>query len=155
MSRHARPSEALRHRTVDRFWETVPLVWNHIRRNVRSIAVEHFGITVEQFHILRHIFQGASSVSQLAEAKQISRPAISQAVDVLVGKGLISRRPNAEDRRYVHVELTAAGKDLMESIFRENHAWMLERMAPLSVKELDNLLSALESLKSSFDQPNA
>ena len=94
-------TEELRQKAIDRFWETIPPVWNQVRNNLRSIAAEKFEISVEQFHILRHIRKGITSVSELADVKQISRPAISQAVDVLVEKGLISRQQDADDRRFV------------------------------------------------------
>ena len=73
---------------IDEFWATIPPVWNRIKGNLRSIAEENYDISVEQFHILRHIRKGLTSVSELAEVKQISRSAISQAVDLLVEPGL-------------------------------------------------------------------
>ena len=76
--------EALRQQVLDRFWETVPSIWNQVRNNLRCIAAESFEISVEQFHILRHVRRGICSVSELATAKNISRPAVSQAVDLLV-----------------------------------------------------------------------
>ena len=65
---------------MDRIWETIPPFWGLVRNNLRSIASEKFEISVEQFHILRYIRRGLTSVSELAEVKRISRPAISQAV---------------------------------------------------------------------------
>src|SRR5512144_2987732 len=85
--------------TIDTVWATLPPVWNRIRENIRSIAEQQYGVSVEQYHILRHIRKGLTSVSELAQVKQISRSAISQAVDVLVERGLISRRQNEQDRR--------------------------------------------------------
>jgi DNA-binding MarR family transcriptional regulator len=148
------PEELLR-RTIDRFWETFPTVWDRIRGNVRAIVMENYDITVEQFHILRHIRKGSGSVSELAVVKQISRPAISQAVDVLVDKGLINRRQNAEDRRYVHLELTQSGNDLLTAIFEENRIWMKKKMTSLSPEEINNILQAMEVLKRTFDEKMA
>lgn len=143
--------EALQ-RTIERFWETIPPVWDRIRSNVRTIVKNDFDITVEQFHILRHIQKGSGSVSELAEAKHISRPAISQAVDLLVDKGLITRQQNKEDRRYVQLELTQSGNKLLNAIFKENRAWMKEKLAPLSLEELNSILLSMEVLKKVFEQ---
>jgi DNA-binding MarR family transcriptional regulator len=140
-------TEELRQRAIDRFWETIPPVWNRVRNNLRSIATEKFEISVEQFHILRHIRKGITSVSDLAEVKQISRPAISQAVDALVEKGLISRQQDVDDRRYIKLMLTPAGDDLLNTIFCENRAWMGERMATLKDDELKQVIDAFETLK--------
>ena len=137
--------------TIERFWETVPPVWNRIRGNVRGIASEQYEMSVEQFHILRHIRKGLSSVSELAEVRQISRPAISQAVDGLVERGLISRHQDEVDRRYVNLALTASGDALLNVIFRQNRAWMAEKMAGLSADQLDAVCRGLEILKAAFD----
>ena len=142
--------ELLQH-TIDRFWESFPSTWNRIRTNVRGIAVEKFGITVEQFHILRHIRRGHGSVSELAEAKGISRPAISQAVELLVGKGLVTRSQNAEDRRFVQLELTDEGSELLSAIFRENRIWMEQKLSSLTHEQMTQIIAALDVLKKVFE----
>ena len=89
MSILEKSSAELLQQTIEKFWETVPPVWNLVRGNLRGIVSEQFDISVDQFHILRHIRKGFSSVSDLASARQISRPAVSQAVELLVEKGLL------------------------------------------------------------------
>ncbi len=142
--------EELRQHAIDRFWETIPPVWNQVRNNLRCIASERYEISVEQFHILRHIRRGITTISDLAAVKQISRPAISQGVDTLVEKGLISRRQETDDRRFVHLQLTPAGDDLLNQIFQENRAWMMNKMETLEPEELSSLIDAMEILKGSF-----
>jgi DNA-binding MarR family transcriptional regulator len=138
---------------IDQFWDTVPRVWNLIRGHVRLIAAEQFDISVEQFHVLRHIRKGLTSVKDIAEARQISRPAVSQAAETLVEKGLITRREEAEDRRYVHLALTPAGDELLNQVFQQNRAWMREKMASLSTEDLECITEGLRLLKSTFDVP--
>ena len=145
--------EANLNQAIDQFWDTVPSVWNLIRSHVRTIAAEQFGISVEQFHVLRHIRKGLTSVKDIAEARQISRPAISQAAEILVEKGLITRREAAGDRRFVHLALTPAGDELLNAIFQQNRAWMRDKMASLSAAELVCITEGLRRLKSTFDVP--
>ena len=135
---------------IDRFWETVPPVWKTVRAHLRSAAVQNFEITVEQFHVLRHIRRGYQSVGELAEARQISRSAISQAVDVLVWKELVTRSPQAKDRRCVRLELAPHASAVLEANSQEIRAWMRERMAALSGEELQNIQRAMETLKQTF-----
>ena len=146
MDELTRSSEKLR-QAVDVFWETFPPFWRMIHAHIREVAVEQFSITVEQFHILRHIRRGRDSVSALAEAKDISRPAISQAVDLLVTKGLIVRSIDPQDRRHVKLDLTADGNALMDAIFGDTRQWMMEKFAPLSADEIQALTCSMESLK--------
>ncbi len=139
--------------TIDQFWEVVPGVWNVIRSHLRAIASEQFDISVEQFHVLRHIRKGLTSVKDIAEARQISRPAISQVADALVEKGLITRRQEAGDRRFVHLALTPQGEHLLTRVFQQNRAWMVEKMASLSAEDLESITQGLARLKIAFDTP--
>jgi len=141
-------------RTIERIWDTIPPVWGQVRGNARFSAVHDFHITLEQFHILRHIHRGAHSVAELAERKQISRPAISQAIDLLVDKGLITRTQGKPDRRFVQLELTESGNNMISAIFQNNRRWMANQMSGLTTGELDTLLRALDILKATFSSPN-
>jgi MarR family transcriptional regulator, 2-MHQ and catechol-resistance regulon repressor len=142
--------EALVPAAIEAFWGTIPPVWNRVKGNVRAIAVENYDISVEQFHILRHIRKGLTSVSELAEVKQISRSAISQAVDLLVERGLICRHQNAQDRRNIPLELTDSGNKLLDAVLEKNRAWMAAKMASLTSAELDTLSRAMEILSKTF-----
>lgn len=140
-------SERLQEQAIDRFWETVPPLWNFVRSYIRATATGNFDITVEQFHVLRYVRRGNGSMSELATAKNISRPAISQAVDVLVKKGFLTRIQSTTDRRYVELELTDAGNALLNTVFKETRDWMKERMGKLSADELETIAKAMEAMK--------
>lgn len=145
------PAKELQERAIDHFWETIPLLWNTIRQHIRAEATGRFDISVEQFHVLRFVRRGMS-ISELAIAKNISRPAISQAVDVLVNKGLLTRTQSASDRRYVELTLTQEGNSLLDTVFKETRGWMKERMKDLTEEELDTIVNAMKSLKKMLDQ---
>jgi len=140
-------AERLREQAIDRFWETVPPLWGTIRTHIRTEATTNFDITVEQFHILRHVRRGTGSVSELATAKNISRSAISQAVDLLVKKGLLTRVQSTQDRRFVELALTEAGNELLDKLFKETRDWMKTRMTQLNTEELETIARAMEALK--------
>lgn len=140
-------SDHLRNQAIDRFWETIPPLWGMIRTHIRAEATKKFDISVEQFHILRHVRRGTGSISELATAKNISRPAISQAVEVLVKKGLLTRVQSTQDRRFVELTLTDAGNKLLDTVFQETRGWMKERMSPLSLDELETVAKAMGALK--------
>jgi DNA-binding MarR family transcriptional regulator len=140
-------SEKQLQKAVDSFWEALPPFWHSVRNFIRLLAAEQFEITVEQFHLLRHIRKGHATVSELAQVKQISRPAISQSVDALVNKGLLARRPDARDRRNVQLELTGEGDNLLDTIFNQTRAWMAESFSALDEDDLHRLVQGLEVLK--------
>ncbi len=132
---------------VDVFWETIPPIWREIRAHLHAIASEEFDVSVEQFHVLRHVRQGSSSVSQLAREKRISRSAISQVVDTLVKRGLIQRRVNPADRRHVFLELTEAGNAVLDSILLKTRQWTMKLFSPLNPDEVQQITHSLERLK--------
>lgn len=144
------PSDRLREQALDGFWETVPSLWNFVRSYIRVTATSNFDVTVEQFHVLRFVRKGMS-ISELATAKNISRPAISQAVEALVKKGLLTRTQSLNDRRYVELTLTSEGNALLDSVFKETRQWMKERMKKLSATELETIARAMDAMKKMLD----
>ena len=140
-------SERLRDQAVDRFWETIPPLWTAVRSYIRATATANFDITVEQFHVLRYVRKGPGSMSELATARNISRPAISQAVEILVKKGLLTRVHSTQDRRFVELALTEAGNNLLDTVFKETRKWMKEGMQALTLDELETMTNAMDIMK--------
>jgi len=145
------PGDPAIERALDSFWETIPPLWSRLHEQIHLTAAAQFDISVEQFHVLRHIRRGVSSVSELAAAKRTSRPAVSQIVDALVNKGLVSRSPNPDDRRIVRLELTAAGGELIQRIIQSTRAWMRQPLEALSPDELHTLQQALQILNKAYE----
>lgn len=147
--------EATPQKLIDQFWETIPSTWNKVRSHLHGVAMENFEVTQEQWHILRHIRKGINSVSELAQVKLITRSAMSQSVEVLVEKGLVERRQNAQDRRFVLLYLTEKGDELVSTILQLNREWMMKKMAALTAEEIQTMIRGMQLLKGVFDQPEA
>ncbi len=151
MSATSAPPMEITEHTLDAFWETIPPLWSQIRAHIRATATENFPVTVEQFQILRLIRNGHASVSELASAKNISRPAISQAVDALAEKGLLTRTQDADDRRHMQLTLTDSGNAMLDAIFDDTRAWMRAKLVAFSSAELETMVRAMNSLKKMLD----
>ncbi len=139
-------SARLQAHAIDRLWETLPPLWGMIRRHIRAEATGRFDITIEQFQILRLVRRGLCTVSEVAAARNISRPAVSQGAEVLVRKGLLTRSENAADRRYVELGLTPAGNDLLQAVFDESRRWLKGKMGVLSAAETQTVAEAMQVL---------
>ncbi len=138
--------EVLRH-VVDAFWETYPPLWRMITAHIREVAVQQFTISVDQFHVLRLIRRGRNSVSELAQVRDISRPAVSQSVNLLVNRGLIFRTIDIQDRRHINLGLTADGNALLDAIFNDTRQWMGEKFAKFNPGEIEALTISMDSFK--------
>lgn len=139
---------------IDAFWETVPPLWHIVHAHTNKVAAEHFGITADQFHILRRIHMGHCTVSELADAKRISKAATSRAVDLLVNKGLISRHTDADDRRRVQLELTDEGEELLGKLFQRSRTWMVEQLIQMDEERINAIIQGLTAMKQAFDIPD-
>ncbi len=135
---------------IDAFWESIPPVWRQTRAQIRTVAAERFGLTVEQFHALRRIRRGYDSVSALAEEGRLSRSQASRAVDALVRRKLVARLTDSADRRRVHLSLTAKGEQTLSAIYAETETWLAERFQTLSATQAQDIARALSLLRDVF-----
>lgn len=135
-----------RRKAADQFWEAIPPIWHLLRAQTDKTARERFDITGGQFHVLRRIKRGKTSVSDLADARHISRPTVSRKVENLVEKGLVSRRESREDRRFVVLDLTQAGETALRVIYSSSRAWLEEQLDRLDDQELETIIKAFEAL---------
>jgi DNA-binding MarR family transcriptional regulator len=87
----------------------------------------------------------------VAAARNISRSAVSQAVDVLVNKRLLTRTQDSEDRRHTQLALTPAGNSMLDAIFKDTRAWIRPKLAALSERELETIVEAMASLRKLLD----
>src|ERR1700734_2643260 len=103
-----------------------------------------FGIEPRELAILIVIdsFEPASQ-QQVAERIGIDRTTMVAMLDALEAKGLLSRRPDAEDRRRNVVELTPVGHDTLGRAIAASDAAEAKLLAPLSGKEAAQLRALL------------
>jgi DNA-binding MarR family transcriptional regulator len=85
-------------------------------------------------------------VSDLAETFGVSVPSMSRAVDALVRAGLATRVEDPDDRRARRVEITAGGKQLVDTMVIVRQAGMESFAASLSAAQRRKLDAAVDSL---------
>ncbi|MFJ5307120.1 MarR family winged helix-turn-helix transcriptional regulator [Streptomyces sp. NPDC088350] len=96
---------------------------------------------------------GSCRVNDIAAALSITVGGASQAVDRLEKLGLCVRRPHRTDRRSSIVELTAAGRDLVNEAGPVFDSELATRLAgPLPDPALGNLAAALAVLRAATPQ---
>lgn len=94
----------------------VKRVTNAISRSVDARMAEH-GLTDAQWGPLLMISKGwATTAADVACIAQTDNGAVTRMVDRLEAKGLVRRARSIEDRRMVHLELTAEGARIAENI---------------------------------------
>ncbi len=89
------------------------------------------------------------SASHVVEHTTLEADKVTRAVDMLVKKGMVLRREDADDRRRVVLMLSASGNRAFEEIESVRRALEAAFLAALSDKELESLYLILDKLEQS------
>jgi MarR family 2-MHQ and catechol resistance regulon transcriptional repressor len=128
-------------------------LWVVLNRAFAAIAehsradVQRSGLSPMEFAALEALYhKGPLLIGGLQEKVLMSSGGMTYVVDQLEKKGLVERRPCAEDRRARYVALTEEGQALMDRLFPK-HAEQIERaLAGLEADEQDRAIDLLRKL---------
>jgi MarR family 2-MHQ and catechol resistance regulon transcriptional repressor len=100
----------------------------------------HEGLTTSQFGVLEALYHlGPMCQSVLGEKLLKSGGNITMVIDNLERSGLVNRERNPEDRRFITVSLTEAGRQLIDQIFPGHVHAIRQELGNLSADELQAL----------------
>lgn len=109
-----------------------------------------FDLTPQQYNALRLLkgeHPGALQTLDLA-ARLVSRaPDITRLVDKLVERGLVARDRPADNRRVVHIAITAAGLALLRDLRKPIGDCHARQLGHLSARELRDLVALLSAAR--------
>ena len=119
-------------------------------RRVVGRVLEPYGITVQQYNVLR-ILRGAGEQGlptlEIGERMVEHAPGVTRLLDRLEVKGLVRRQRCPEDRRQVLCWLTSAGTELVERLDEPVDSADAEAVAMLAPEEQERLLRLLEAVR--------
>ena len=95
--------------------EKLSMVWRRLHRDTGKTH----GLAPLQVQILAYLGrapQGLSGITQIALELGLTKATVSEAVDSLFRKGLLSKTPMPEDRRRQTIDLTGDGRRLEEEL---------------------------------------
>ena len=97
-------------------------------------------LTVSQFGTLDALYHlGPLHQKEIGAKVLKSSGNMTAVIDNLERRGLVERRRDTDDRRWITVHLTKAGKDLVEEIFPSHAAGVAREMAILDAEEQSTL----------------
>lgn len=112
-------------------------------------CLEPHGLAFAEYSVLR-ILQAEPkrrlSPSRLAERIVRTTGAVTKLVDRLESAGSVERRPDENDRRAVHVQLTSAGSRLANAASRTYTAGRERVLAGLTEHEIQATMASLDRL---------
>ncbi len=79
---------------------------------------EEYGMTQLEVDIVAFLKNnpGLDTASDIVKYRMLPKANVSQAVELLIRRGLVKRRPDGRDRRRVHLELTSPAEAAAEQI---------------------------------------
>jgi DNA-binding MarR family transcriptional regulator len=87
----------------------------HLLRRVREVDVKAMGLSPARASALSVlVFGGARSLTELAQAEQVTAATMSKLVTALQREGLVRRSPDVNDARAVRIEATPMAKRILE-----------------------------------------
>jgi len=110
------------------------------------------GLSPPQVHLLFAIAKREDGfpVTELAEKTGVTPGAVTQFVDALVEKGLVSRAGDPGDRRVVRLKLTAMARQRYEKLRTDYLESMARVFGVLSNDEIQELIRIFEKIDATY-----
>ncbi len=106
-----------------------------------------------QFAVLANLkIHGPHTLGELADRERVSPPSMNRTVNCLASDGYIERSPDPADGRKVIIELTDAGREVVEETVRRRDAWLEEALAQLPDDERATLHDAAAIMRKVAEQ---
>ena len=117
-------------------------VANRINRNLATV-----NLTISQFGVLEALYH-LGSMHQVDLAGKILKSTgnMTLVIDNLVKRGLVERRRDENDRRYITVHLTPAGLALIENYFPSHVQAIVDELQVLTAEEQEQFASLCKKL---------
>jgi DNA-binding MarR family transcriptional regulator len=139
------PSKSLEP-NLDLILESMIYLYSESRRVTRAVA-EQYGLTGSQLLVLKLLEpRGQVSLSALSGEIRAKNSTVTGIVDRMERDGLVVRRRSGDDRRVVHIELTAKGKKLANDVKADPRYMfraLLEELPAKDAAELERIMTKL------------
>lgn len=121
----------------------------NVHKKAESLIKGQIGddLTNDQHYILRYIHQaGECTSSELAEAFEVNKSAITAIINRMADRELIERKRDDNDRRVVYLNLTAKGLALFENCQDRIHLLVESIITQFDETEIKNFIQTYEKL---------
>jgi DNA-binding MarR family transcriptional regulator len=118
-----------------------------VRKMGKDITVGSDEVTQAQFYILQLLKnEGRCTVTQLAERLTVKPSAITAMIDRLIKLSYVTRERDEKDRRVVFIQLSDAGKQILQEASEKRKKILCKYFAHLEREELESLVAIFTKL---------
>lgn len=129
------------------------LLSKHLETQISKLHKQH-DLKLGEFDVLASLLRSgkphALTPSELLDALMLTSGAMTNRLDRLEGKGLITRVSNKHDRRSVTVQLTESGFELMTQLIEQHVNLQKELIAGIAQQERGQLNAMLTQWLAAF-----
>lgn len=132
---------------------TAGKLWIVLARCYRATAaaaerdIGELGLCLSDFMVLEALLhKGPLTITEIQAKVLLASGSMTAAVDRVESKGLVVRKTTAKDRRARILELTPAGRQLIESAYGQHARHLEELTSALTATEKKQLYAALKKL---------
>lgn len=129
--------------TIGRYQRTI--------RHAIELAEGPSRLTMPQLRCLQMIARGSTLTTHLARAMGVAVPTMTSMIDGLSERGLVTRQPDATDRRQVRIAMTEAGDAMLARYQAIMHARLHALLAHLTAAQKRRLLAAIDDMGAMLD----
>jgi DNA-binding MarR family transcriptional regulator len=103
---------------------------SRLARQLRRLRADH-GISAAKLSVLGRLHRHGAALTavDLARQERLQPQSLTRIIAELDERGLVSRRPDANDRRQILIEISPQGRELLVLDARAQNAWLAEAMA--------------------------
>lgn len=129
----------------------IPSVTRFLRASLRGHGKPH--LSLSQLRVLYFLQRRSqSSLSEVADYLDVTRPTMSAMVERLVQRGLVQRLGDPIERRRVILRLTDSGEAEMTRVYEATLHTVADRLTDLSPSQLQQVSAGLAILGQLFDE---
>jgi MarR family transcriptional regulator, 2-MHQ and catechol-resistance regulon repressor len=118
-----------------------------IQERIRD-EMSKYNLSITEFSVLEVLYyQGKQTIQQIGNRILISSGSMTYVIDKLEQKGIIKRNDCREDRRVIHITLTAEGMDMMENIMPKYQDMVNSFFEDLTGDQSELLVNCLKKVR--------
>lgn len=138
-------------------------IWLHAHKMIRSArqiineGLRPLNLGSAEGNILLHLLMHSQEMSQeqLAEELDISKPAVSRALDSLETKSFVTRQQDPDDRRVHRVRLTDQAREIGPAVMQAYNQLYVLAVQGVSHEELDYFIKLFGRMSENFIRAQA
>jgi DNA-binding MarR family transcriptional regulator len=132
-------------KSADRVWNGLVALVMDTRQDWRRRVVDATGLPFGRVRALKRLHDGPLALHELAEAMTVDAPAATVAVNDLVKRGLVVRKPHPTNGRLKLVSLTPKGREVVARVkaVTEEAPAAFASLSPAELAALDRVLSQM------------